>query len=344
MNSQAEILKMEPGIREANFSGPAANRSNGDSAPNPRKPRLGLALSSGGAKGLSHIGVIQVLEENGIQVDVIAGCSMGAYVGAIWGFGHDGATMEKLARQVEGRFGLWRLVDPVFPPRQGFMRGRSVKRRLQQTIGDLHFSDMVRPVHIVATDLDTLDRVVFSSGEVAPAVHASIAIPGVCAPVTIDGQTYIDGGVADPLPVDVLNEMGVEHVIAVNTIPTPAYLRCCLEMEREQADLQGRRHTLLKTLNQQINYFARGNILDIMMRAVHGSQIRVAEESCRHADVVLRPLAIDAHWYEFDKPGKFIALGRRAAEEQLDKIKALVIKPASPIEHAPAQDTMATVA
>lgn len=344
MNSQAEILKLEPGIRGPDFSAPAASRPNGDSAPNTLKPRLGLALSSGGAKGLAHIGVIQVLEENGIQVDVIAGCSMGAYVAAIWGFGHDGVTMEKLARQVEGRFGLWRLVDPVFPPREGFMRGRAVKRRLQRTIGELHFSDMVRPVHVVATDLDTLDRVVFSGGEVAPAVHASIAIPGVCAPVTIDGKAYIDGGVADPLPVDVLDELGVEHVIAVNTIPTPAYLRCCLEMEREQADLHGRRHHLLKALNQHINYFARGNILDIMMRAVHGSQIRVAEESCRHADVVLRPLAIDAHWYEFDKPGKFIALGRRAAEEQLDKIKALVTKTTSPIEHAPAQDTLATVA
>ena len=210
-----------------------------------------------------------------------------------------------------------------------FRRGRdSFEARLssdvfKRTIGDLAFSDLARPIRVVATDLDTLDCEVFSSGHVASAVHASIAIPGVCAPVRIGDRTYIDGGVADPLPVDVLQEMGVERIIAVNTIPTPAYLRCCLEVEREQSDRHGRRHRIRDLLNQHLNYFARGNVLDVMMRAVHGAQIRVAEESCRRADLVLRPLAIDAHWYEFDRPGKYIALGRRVAEENLDQIKLL---------------------
>jgi NTE family protein len=288
--------------------------------------RIGLALSSGGAKGLAHVGVIQVLEENGIEVDVVAGCSMGAYVAAIWGYGCDGKAMEKLAREVEGRWGVWRLVDPVFPPREGFIRGQAVKKRLQRTIGDVQFSELERPIRVVATNLYTLDRVVFSSGDVASAVHASAAIPGVCAPVVIDGETYVDGGIADPLPVDVLEEMGINRIIAVNMIPTPAYMRCCLEMEREQESLYGRRHNFLKALNRHANYFAPGNILDIMMRAVHGSQIRVAEEACRHADVVLRPLAMDARWYEFDKPCKYIALGRRVAEEHLEEIKSLVNK------------------
>lgn len=290
--------------------------------------RVGLALSSGGAKGLAHIGVIQVLEENGIEVDVVAGCSMGAYIGAVWGFGCDGREMEKLGREVEGRLGVWRLVDPVLPPREGFIRGRAVKRRLQRTIGDAHFSELPRPVRVVATNLYTLERVVFSAGEVASAVHASVAIPGVCAPVVMDGETYVDGGVADPLPVDVLQEMGIHRIIAVNTIPTTAYMRCCLEREREQEEIYGRRHAFLKALNRQVNYFAPGNVLDIMMRAVQGPQIRVAEEACRRADVVLRPLAMDGSWYEFDKPTKFIALGRRAAEERLEEIRALVNKPA----------------
>jgi NTE family protein len=291
--------------------------------------RIGLALSSGGAKGLAHIGVIQVLEENGIEVDVVSGCSMGAYVAAVWGYGCDGKAMEKLAREVEGRWGVWRLVDPVFPPREGFIRGQAVKKRLQRTIGAVHFAELERPIRVVATNLYTLDRVVFASGEVAEAVHASVAIPGVCAPVAIGGETYIDGGIADPLPVDVLEEMGVNRIIAVNMIPTPAYMRCCLEMEREQESLYGRRHNLLKALNRHANYFAPGNILDVMMRAVHGAQIRVAEEACRHADVVLRPLSMDARWYEFDKPCKYIALGRRVAEEHLAEIKALVNKRAA---------------
>jgi len=306
--------------------------------------RIGLALSSGGAKGLAHVGVIQVLEENGIEVDVIAGCSMGAYVAAIWGYGCDGKAMEKLAREVEGRWGVWRLVDPAFPPREGFIRGQAVKKRLQRTIGDVQFSELQRPIRVVATNLYTLDRVVFSSGDVASAVHASVAIPGVCAPVTIDGETYVDGGIADPLPVDVLEEMGINRIIAVNMIPTPAYMRCCLEMEREQESLYGRRHNFLKALNRHANYFAPGNILDIMMRAVHGSQIRVAEEACRHADVVLRPLAMDARWYEFDKPCKYIALGRRVAEEHLEQIKSLVNKRTVSYEPEIADNPMAGLA
>ena len=217
-------------------------------------------------------------------------------------------------------------MDPVFPPREGFIRGRAVGRRLQKTIGDSHFAELARPVRVVATNLYTLDRVVFSSGEVASAVSASIAIPGVCAPIEIDGESYVDGAITDPVPVDVLEEMGISRIIAVNTIPTPAYMRCCVEREREQEALYGRRHVFLKALNRQLNYFAPGNILDIMMRAVHGAQIRVAEAACRRADVVLRPLAMDGHWYEFDKAHKFIALGRRTAEEHLDQIKSLFNK------------------
>ncbi len=305
--------------------------------------RLGLALSAGGAKGLAHIGVIQILEENGIEVDVIAGCSMGAYIAAAWAVGCDGAKMEKLARENEKPWGFWRLLDPTFLPRQGFLHGDAVRRRLQQTIGTAHFSDLVRPMRAVATNLDTLDREVFASGSVAEAVQASCAIPGVVVPVTIGSETYIDGGVSDPLPVDVLKDMRVDRIIAVNAIPPSAFLRCCREVERERAELAEKRFSLLRNLNQQINYFARGNILDIMMRAVHGGQIRMAEQACGRADVVLRPLAIDAHWHDFNHPGKYIALGRKVALEHLDELKALVKPKAQHNEHESSHHEMAAL-
>ncbi len=305
--------------------------------------RLGLALSAGGAKGLAHIGVIQILEENGIEVDVIAGCSMGAYIAAAWAVGCDGGKMEKLARENEKPWGFWRLLDPTFLPRQGFLHGDAVRRRLQQTIGKAQFSDLVRPMRAVATNLDTLDREVFASGSVAEAVQASCAIPGVVVPVTIGSETYIDGGVSDPLPVDVLKEMRVDRIIAVNAIPPSAFLRCCREVEREQAELSKKRFNLLRNINQQINYFARGNILDIMMRAVHGGQIRMAELACGHADVVLRPLAIDAHWHDFNHPVKYIALGRKVALEHLDELKALVKPKATQHEHEATHHEMAAL-
>ena len=285
--------------------------------------RIGLALSSGGAKGLAHIGVIQVLEENGIEIDCVAGASMGAYVGAIWAYGLDGAMLEKTAREVEGRWGLLRLFDPVLPPRRGFVRTRRTIARLRRSIGDAHFSELIRPLRVVATQLETLERVVFSSGEVARAVEASIAIPGVCVPVTLDGETYIDGGIADPLPVDVLAEMGIEQIIAVNVIPPPERMRYWLDCERELNGRERHPSAVSRFFNRHFNYGASGNILDTMMRAINGAQTRVAEASAREADVVLRPIAGDSMWHDFTRPQKYIALGRSVAEAQIAELKAL---------------------
>jgi NTE family protein len=289
---------------------------------------VGLALSSGAAKGFAHIGVIQVLEENGIEVDVVAGSSMGAYVGALWAHGCDGRELEKLARDLESRWSLLTLVDPTFPPHRGFMRGFAVKKRLMQSIGHARFADLVRPLRVVAANLATLERVVFSSGEVAAAVHASTAVPGICVPITIDGETYTDGGIVDPLPVDVLREMGVARVIAVNVIPTPERIRHGMEAELELArhNRTPRRKFFGKAHppDRQVNYFARGSMLEILLRSVQSGQIRMAEASCRQADLVLRPDIYDDRWLDYRYPAKFIALGRQAAERHLEEIKSLV--------------------
>jgi len=309
---------------------------------------VGLALSSGAAKGFAHVGVLQVLEENGLEVDVVAGASMGAYVGALWAYGCNGRELERLSRELEARWALWTLVDPAFPPRRGFLRGYAVKRRLMRTIAHTRFADLVRPLRIVAANLSTLERVVFSSGEVATAVHASSAVPGICVPVTSEGETYSDGGIVDPLPVDVLREMGVGRIIAVNVIPTPDRIRCAIvaELERKRSNEPSARKLLRKLLplNRQMNYFARGNLLEILMRSLHGAQIRMAEASCEEADVVLRPEIYDDSWLDYRNPGKFIALGREEAERHLDEIKALMNRTETFHEPKLAQETVATIA
>jgi len=307
---------------------------------------LGLALSSGAAKGFAHIGVIQVLEENGIEVDVVAGASMGAYVGSIWAYGCDGPELEQIAREMESRWALLSLIDPVFPPRQGFLRGYAVKKRLMRSIGDVGFSELARPLRVVAANLATLERVVFSSGEVAEAVHASVAVPGICVPITIKGETYIDGGIVDPLPVDVLREMGVSRVIAVDVIPTPDRIRMGLELERELAKRADNRlrkffHKAVP-LNQQLNYFAPGNLFEILMRSIQGAQIRVAEASCQMADIVLRPDICSDRWGDCAKPAKFIALGREATMRHLSEIKELVAKKEVDYEREFAPESLAT--
>jgi NTE family protein len=249
---------------------------------------------------------------------------------------------------LEARWALWTLIDPAFPPRRGFLRGYAVKKRLMRTIAQTCFADMVRPLRIVAANLSTLDRVVFSSGEVATAVHASSAVPGICVPVTSEGETYSDGGIVDPLPVDVLLEMGVDRIIAVNVIPTPDRIRCAImaELERKRSSEASARKLLRKLLplNRQMNYFARGNLLEILMRSLHGAQIRMAEASCEEADVVLRPEIYDDSWLDYSNPGKFIALGREEAERHLDEIKALMNRTDTFHEPKLAQETMATIA
>jgi predicted acylesterase/phospholipase RssA len=263
----------------------------------------------------------------------------------VWAHGGDGQFMEQLAREMEGRGKLWKILDPVFPPRQGFIRGRAVRHRLERSIGRRHFCDLKRPLRIVATDLETLEGTVFDRGEVAEAVHASSAIPGVCVPVEINGRTYIDGGVSDPLPIDILQALGVQRIIAVNTIPPPAYLLHCLERERKQRVKESEWAKAKRILNQNVNYFARGNILDIMLRSIHGAQIRIAEQACNRADIVLRPLSCDARWHDFNNPERYIALGRQVAEKNLESIRAMLKQTGSVHHENPiAPDAMATAA
>ncbi len=285
--------------------------------------RIGLALSSGGAKGFAYVGVIQALEKHGIEVDAIAGCSMGAYIGALWAYGYDSKYILHKALELHGRWGLWKLIDPVFPPRRGFIRGEKIKNMLKASIGDAQFCDLLRPLKVVAANLETLESRVFDTGDVATAVQASAAIPGVCVPVEIDGETYVDGGVVNPLPVNLLRQQGIEKVIAVNTIPTPALMRCARERAREQVARYRAKPWWKRLLNRQLNYFAAGNILDIIQQSFIGAQIPNAEEACRHADVVLRPINFDGTWHDFNRPRKYIALGRRVTLEHLDELKAL---------------------
>jgi len=308
---------------------------------------VGLALSSGAAKGFAHVGVIQVLEENGIEVDVVAGSSMGAYVGSLWAYGCDGRELERLSRELESPRAILSMLDPAFPSRRGFIHGLGVKKRLMRSIGRARFADLKRPLRVIAANLATLERVVFAGGEVATAVHASVAVPGICVPVTIGGETYTDGGIVDPLPVDVLREMGVDRIIAVNVNPTPERIRHGIEAELELArhDRANGRKLSRKTLppNAQASYFARGSLLEVLLRSVHSGQIRMAEASCLKADLVLRPDIYDDRWLDFRHPRKFIALGRESAERHLEEIKTLVNRKEASHESELAPEPLATI-
>ncbi|MEZ5323883.1 MAG: patatin-like phospholipase family protein [Verrucomicrobiales bacterium] len=276
-------------------------------------PRIGLALSSGAARGLAHVGVIQAIEELGVPIYAVAGCSMGAYIGALWNFGCSGAEMEKLAATINRPRDLLGLVDPAFPPGRGLIRGRKVKARLERTIGDARFSDMKRPLRVVATRLDTFERVVFSHGKVADAVHASLAIPGVCVPVELKGAHYSDGAILDPLPVEVLRRMGCDHIIAVSVIPRVSEMSaaCGQFYEEKRPWLQG------------FNPFATGNFIDTLRRSVLSAEIRLADDSGRNADVLIEPEVREGGWHDYRQWPFYIERGRDAAFARTEELLAL---------------------
>ena len=291
--------------------------------PKRSKPRIGLALSSGGAKGLAHIGVIQVLEEHGIEVSVIAGTSIGAYVGAMWASGLDGKELEDLAAEMKTSRDLLTLVDPILPPRRGFVRGAKIESRLRDTLGDTTFEDLEKSLSVVATELDGYRRVIFETGDVASAVRASLAIPGILEPAVREGVEYMDGGVSDPLPVDVLlDKPMIDLVIAVSVIPSldelPDEAREPLDSIDEGSRSWWRRS--LSWLNHKVNYFAKGNLFDILRSAAFGSQLRLVEASALRADVLIRPVTNHCRWHDYTSWKEYIAVGREAAEEALPEI------------------------
>ncbi len=287
----------------------------------PGRPSVGLALSSGGAKGLAHIGVIQVLEEKGIHVNAVAGTSMGAYVGGLWSAGLNGRKLEELAAEMGNSRDLWKLVDPVLPPRRGFIGGEAIRRRLEASLGDRKIEDFVKPFSAVATRLDTLEREVITNGNAATAILASLAVPGIVAPVERNGHEYIDGGVCDPLPVGVLKERAdIDVVIAVNVLPPVGTMR---EIPRVDRDA-GLWRRFVAACNRHLNYFAPGNLLDILRYSAMGSQMRLVERSARRADVLISPISNKPGWHDYHRSSDYVELGRAAALEALPRIEALL--------------------
>ena len=315
----SRLLSGKSGEKTVSTAGNAPTEPEKDPPSEPVRPKVGLALSSGAAKGLAHIGVIQVLEENGIEIDAVAGASMGAYVGALWCEGYHGKKLEELAATIKTKRDAFKLLDPVFPPRRGFVRGHKVKQRLHAALGDRKFEDLDRRLYVIATELEHLSRKVFDTGAVVDAVHASVAIPGICEPVDLDGVDYTDGGVADPLPVNVLKKAGMDKVIAVCVLPTVDELLYKKEKKRMWED-----RGIKAWFNRNFNYWAEGNIFNIQRSADFGMQMRLAELSMKEADVQIHPLVCNARWHDYAGYKKYIRVGRKVTESKIEEIRELV--------------------
>ena len=184
-----------------------------------KKLKLGLALGGGGMRGLSHVGVLKVLDRAGVNIDLLAGTSMGGVVGAMYAAGLTMAEIEEQALSLSSHAAVRRLID-LRPSFRGLVRGERIYNHVAEAIGeDTTFAELKRPLAMVAVDARSGCEVLLYKGKVVDAVRATISIPIVFEPVERDNMTLVDGGILNNVPADVARSMGADVVVAVDVMP-----------------------------------------------------------------------------------------------------------------------------
>jgi NTE family protein len=255
-------------------------------APNTRPVVIGIALGGGAAKGFAHIGVIKMLEANGIKPDVVAGTSAGSVVGALYASGMDVFQMQKNAVALDESS-----IRDVRLFSGGLVQGRALQDYVDGQVGNTPIQRLKKPFVAVATRLEDGERTMFNLGDTGQAVRASSSVPGVFEPVSIGKWHYVDGGVVSPVPVDAAKQLGADFVIAVD-ISTKA---------------SGTTPTgMLGIVNQSI--------------AIMGQ--RAGQQELARADVVVRPKVSDIGPTDFTQRNAAILEGEKAALAAMPQIKA----------------------
>jgi len=262
-----------------------------------KRPKIGLALSSGGAKGLAHIGVIKVLEENNVPIDFIAGSSIGAMIGGLYAAEKDIKQVEKITLDANW-LQMLSLIDPSLS--QGLISGEKIKNFVERQIGKINFQDLKIPLSVITTDLKTGEMVVITKGKVASAIRASISVPLVFKPVKQHNRLLADGMLSLPVPVKIVKKMGAEIIIAVNL----------------EADY---------FIDSKNNHF---NLYKIADRATRLLSHYLAEENVKNADLVISPKIGDVHWSKFltsrGNKKDVISTGEKAMKKALPQLGKLI--------------------
>lgn len=253
-------------------------------------PRIILALGGGGARGFAHIGLLQVFQENGIILNGIVGTSMGALVGSTYAVKTDIYYLGQLVEYL----GWEDLIDIRFP-RLGLVNGAKVQALIDLLTKGKKFEDTFLNFWAVATDLDTGEEVIFKQGPLAPAIRASISIPGVFTPVELNGRTLVDGAVVAGVPVNIAKMMQGDLTIGVNV---------------------GFDHTQHQVKNL---FDVMSKVMDIMGNRLDSAQLPAA-------DLVIAPKLGKIGTMDFGMAEECIEIGRKAAEEAMPHINKLIEK------------------
>jgi len=311
---------------------------------------VALVLGSGSSRGWAHIGAIEALEEEGIPIDFISGCSVGAYVGAIYASGSLGSLKDFVLR-MNGKK-VFSYFDVVFP-RSGLLDGAKKVAELFSMHTDVkHFSQLNIPMSMVATDLKHGEKVVLRSGELLPALRATMSVPGLFAPARIKGRWLVDGGVVDPVPVGPARVTEADVVIAVDLnsgitsrrMRRPAAKEAEAEEHEEHEAPKARSELLTKLTDYyetaEASFKAKVNellgrdedmpdIIDTVMTSINIMQERITRINLavEPPDVLIQPRLGALKMMDFDQVELAIEEGYIGVKEKMEDIKALLEMP-----------------
>lgn len=298
--------------------------------------KLGLALGGGAALGWSHIGIIQVLEENGIKPDIVTGTSIGSVIGACYVAGEMEA-LERIARGMNWRR-MIRLAD-IQVGKNGLLGGEPVVDLLRQYLAERRIEDLDRPFAAVACDLVSGDQVTFDRGDIVDALRASIAIPGVFTPVQSGKRLLVDGGLLNTVPISTCRILGADFVIGVNIVgdfegqaAAAGLLRPSdgKPSQKDTAETAGVKTAFANLRQSAAKFFRRETKEPGFLGVALTSGALVLREIARGhavtspADIYIEPKVGHITQIEFDKADELIALGREAIEAKMPQIRAML--------------------
>ncbi|MDT0581448.1 MULTISPECIES: patatin-like phospholipase RssA [Alteromonadaceae] len=291
--------------------------------------KIGLALGAGAARGWAHIGVIRALQRAGIQIDVIAGCSIGAYVGAAYASGKLD-ELEAWANTLT-EWQVFRLLGVGFK-RGGLASGQKVFDKLKDEFCAERFDEMNIPFACVSTDLYSGKEVVFNQGELGDSIQASCAIPALFSPVHHQGRWLVDGAVVNPVPVNQCRQLGADFVIAVNLSADfrPRLIETC---EKEHEENQKRTDDLLDRASEGFmkkwfspepkpNKATPPGIVSVMSSSLEILQARVTRSRLagEPPDILIEPQLRDVGILEFHRAIEVAEKGSQAVERLSEQL------------------------
>jgi len=279
--------------------------------------KVGLVLGSGSARGLAHIGVLKVLRRENIPVDLVVGSSFGALIGAIYAAGVDPEEMSQRFCRITKRWTITYFFPRVYI--SGFVGGSMFQRFVHSFLGDIEFEDLKIPFATVTTDIETGEEIVIKEGLVKRAVRASTSIPVIFVPVHNNGRILMDGGLVNPLPVNVVQDMGAEIVIASNVLPKPKENATNIRLRdknwRFPPDffLRSGRIRLPNMKKTFFQYFS------VMGNKILSSNLKEAEPT-----ILIEPKVGSFKPAEFHRAKEIISFGEEAARDAIPKIKKII--------------------